>query len=158
MTERGDDELTARAVSIARNGFGTVVVGFDGSPTSRSALLFAGGLASRGDAELVVVLVGDANPIWALSPGATNADAEQDLELAEILRADTENQLGGLGVRWRFERRDGDAADQLLEVGRETGADLVVVGRSEGGLAKRVLGSVASTLTREADRPVLVVP
>jgi len=158
MTDTTDDALLARAEAIARDGFASIVVGFDGSDSSRGALLFAAGLASRGDAQLLVVLVGEPNALYTLSPGAAAADAEEALELEQILRADTANQLEGLGVDWRFERRDGSAADELLAIGREVGADLIVVGRSEGGLAKRVLGSVASHLTRQADRPVLVVP
>lgn len=158
MTDTSDGALFARAEAIARNGFTSIVVGFDGSGTSRGALIFAAGLASRGDAELVAVLVGEPNALYALSPGAAAAGAEDALELEQILRADTANQLNGLGIRWRFERRDGSPAEELLAIGREAGADLIVVGRSEGGLAKRVLGSVASHLTRQADRPVLVVP
>ncbi len=158
MSETGDDALLARAQAIARDGFTSIVVGFDGSPTSRSALVFAGGLASRGDAELLVVLVGEPNPVWAVSPGATAADALETAELAEILRADTANQLDGLDVRWRFERRDGNPAEELLLAGRDVGADVIVVGRSSGGLAKRMMGSLTSHVTREADRPVLVVP
>lgn len=158
MSESTDRDLLERGVGIARDGFASIVVGFDGSPTSRSALVFAGGLAARGDAELVVVLVGAANPIWALSPGATAADAELDAGLAEVLQADTANQLSDLDVRWRFEHREGDAAEELLATGRETSADLIVVGRASDRLARRLVGSVAATLTREADRPVLVVP
>lgn len=157
-TPGSDGDLFDRAGSIARDGFTTIVVGFDGSDSSRSALVFAAGLASRGDAELVVVLVGEPHVLFSFSPGAAAADAEDALELEQVLRADSLNQLGDLGIRWRFERRDGDAADELLAIGREIGADLVVVGRAEGGLATRVLGSVAGKLTREADRPVLVVP
>lgn len=151
-------DLSARAGSTVRDGFTTIVVGFDGSDSSRGALVFAAGLASRGEAELVVVLVGEPHVLFSFSPGAAAADAEDALELEQVLRADSLNQLGDLGTRWRFERRDGDAADELLAVGRETHADLIVVGRSAGGLTKRVLGSVAGKLTREADRPVLVVP
>lgn len=153
-----DGDLSARAGSIVRDGSTTIVVGFDGSDSSRGALVFAAGLASRGEAELVVVLVGEPHVLSSFSPGAAAADAEDALELEQVLRADSLNQLGDLGTPWRFERRDGDAADELLAVGREAHADLIVVGRSAGGLTKRVLGSVAGKLTREADRPVLVVP
>lgn len=158
MSDTEDEALLARARTIAREGFTSIVVGFDGSPTSRSALLFAGGLASRGAAELLVVLVGEPNPLWAVSPGATAAEAMETAELAEVLRADTANQLADLDVRWRFERRDGDPAEELLLAGRDVDADMIVVGRSGGGLARRVMGSLTSRVTREADRPVLVVP
>jgi len=158
MTDTSDGALFARAEAIARTGFTSIVVGFDGSDASRGALVFSAGLASRGDSELVAVLVGEPNALYALSPGAAAADAADALELELVLRADTANHVDGLGIRWRFERRDGNPAEELLAMGRETGADLIVVGRSEGGLAKRVLGSVATHLTRHADRPVLVVP
>jgi nucleotide-binding universal stress UspA family protein len=51
-----------------------------------------------------------------------------------------------------------DVADTLLDIARERGAAVVVVG-SHGitGLRTRLLGSVARKLIEHSDRPVLVI-
>ena len=52
----------------------------------------------------------------------------------------------------------GDAADALMHVARDQGAELIVVGtRGLGGLKRLVLGSVSAKLVREAPCDVLVV-
>ena len=51
-----------------------------------------------------------------------------------------------------------DVADTLIDIARERGAAVVVVG-SHGisGLRKRLLGSVSRKLIEHCDRPVLVI-
>jgi nucleotide-binding universal stress UspA family protein len=51
-----------------------------------------------------------------------------------------------------------DVADMLIEIARERGAAVVVVG-SHGisGLRNRLLGSVSRKLIEHCDRPVLVI-
>ena len=51
-----------------------------------------------------------------------------------------------------------DVADTLIDIARERGAAVIVVG-SHGisGLRTRLLGSVSRTLIQHCDRPVLVI-
>lgn len=54
--------------------------------------------------------------------------------------------------------REGDAAEQILQVVREEEMDLVVVGSHGAGRAERaILGSTSDALVRAAPCPVLVV-
>lgn len=59
----------------------------------------------------------------------------------------------------RIYREDGDIGRELLDVARETGVDLLVVGTHGRGLAARMLlGSIAVHVLRHVPCPVLVVP
>ncbi len=54
--------------------------------------------------------------------------------------------------------RNGRPATALLDVAREVGADLVVVGRrGRGGFAGLLMGSVSRTVAQRATSPVAVV-
>ena len=53
---------------------------------------------------------------------------------------------------------EGHAADEIVRLGEELGADAIVVGSRDPGLVRRaVLGSVSSEVARRASTPVLVV-
>ncbi len=53
----------------------------------------------------------------------------------------------------------GQPVEEILDLGEEIGADLIVVGRRSIGLARRlVTGSVSGEISRRAPCPVLVVP
>jgi nucleotide-binding universal stress UspA family protein len=72
---------------------------------------------------------------------------------------DCELVLAGHDIAWSFERRQGDAATELLRAADDHDATCVVVGRHGHRLITRVLmGSVTDRLVHHADRPVLVVP
>jgi nucleotide-binding universal stress UspA family protein len=66
-----------------------------------------------------------------------------------------------VGIADDAERRVvlGPASEALVEAARDDDATLIVVGsRGMGGLRSALLGSVSSSVLREADRPVVVVP
>lgn len=53
----------------------------------------------------------------------------------------------------------GDVAESILAHGRQTGAQLLVLGRErQNGIRQYLLGSVTSTVLRGANCPVLVIP
>jgi len=65
------------------------------------------------------------------------------------------------GAESAAERRviPGDAADRILEEARREGADLIVVGsRGRGAVRSALLGSVSTSVAREAPCPVVLVP
>lgn len=69
----------------------------------------------------------------------------------------TELQEQGLSVQtdWRI----GSADDEILEVARTMGADLIVMGRSDlSSFFNRLAGSAVTDVANEAACPVLVVP
>jgi nucleotide-binding universal stress UspA family protein len=61
-----------------------------------------------------------------------------------------------VGVPARTVVRIGEPGTEIVDVGRESNADLIVVGHDAIGVSNR-RGSVAGHVTRCADRPVLVV-
>jgi nucleotide-binding universal stress UspA family protein len=64
----------------------------------------------------------------------------------------------GTGVGWEFIVRDGSPGEEIVEVVKEIGADLVVVGSNRhSSLHNLILGSTAAHLTAHSPAPVLVM-
>ena len=125
-------------VGDARLAPGPVVCGIDGSERAQDALYVATRLADDLHAALTIVSA------WA-------ADAQDTAGLAAIKTpaADHVERLIA----------SGDPAEVLTQAASERKASLLIVGsRGRGALRARVLGSVSSTVTRRAHRPVVIVP
>jgi nucleotide-binding universal stress UspA family protein len=133
----------------------TIAVATDGSATASKAVEMARDLARRFDAKLVLLSAfkdsgrqasGDSVEIqWATSNSA---------RVREILsRAEDQMRREGVDCTTRVE--EGDAADVLVELASECGADLLVIGNK--GMQRRVLGSVPNTVAHSAPCSVLVV-
>jgi nucleotide-binding universal stress UspA family protein len=132
-----------------------VVVGIDGSDTSRLALAAAVDLASIGRVPVVAVhAVGlmdriDGDHVPAFGHQAEIADA-------------LDGWCAGFddcGVRIVRRLEQGAPVDVLLRVAAETAATMIVVGRrGVGGRPDLLLGSTAHQVIERADRAVLVVP
>jgi nucleotide-binding universal stress UspA family protein len=123
---------------------GTIICGIDESPAAREAIDVARDLSVRLGARLVLVHV------------AANESARRD---GELLLAEM------VVDRWpgrRVERRVacGSPSEVLASIADEERADLLVVGAARGHrlLSSAVLGSVATSLSRGAPCPVVVVP
>jgi len=152
-------------VPSREEGRPTVVVGVDGSPGSRAALIDAMRSASRRGAHLHVLAAYEP-PEWRLgptpgSPLPTRAEIETEL-LAAVrdMVTDVAYELGGEHMR-RPEvdvvARPGEAAEVLVDAAR--GADELVVGhRGRGAVASTLLGSVGLRCVLHAPCPVRVVP
>lgn len=112
-----------------------ILVGFDGSESSRRALDTAADLVGYGS-NLAVVHV--------RREGATSSpiDLARDVLLRRQLTA-------------RYLERCGQPEKEIVVVAEAIGADLIVVGRRN--VLKRVLGSVSSSVVRRAPCDVLVV-
>jgi nucleotide-binding universal stress UspA family protein len=135
---------------------GPVVVGIDGSPTSRLALAWALDEARATRSRLVAVHtwrlagIGDAYASAHLAVGALLDGATRLLE-RELEQADTH----GVEIESRLE--EGSAAAALVEA--STTASLVVVGsRGHRPLTGLVLGSVSDQVAHHARSTVVVVP
>jgi nucleotide-binding universal stress UspA family protein len=138
-----------------------IVVGVDGSETSRQALRWAAAEAELHDAELHVVSAWDVPAMGAgagMGAGWTIADSDELRALAQSLVSSVvEQELGSnpsAKVRPSIER--GSTAHVLLEASK--GADLLVVGsRGLGGFTGLMLGSVSSKMAHHASCPVVIV-
>jgi nucleotide-binding universal stress UspA family protein len=139
-----------------------IVVGVDGSETSRHALRWAADEAQSHDAELHVVHAWEVPGLGAgvgLGPGRrASAAPEGQRDAAQQLLSDVlESELGAHPpgkVRSSIGR--GSAASVLLEASE--GADLLVVGsRGLGGFKGLLLGSVSTKMANHARCPLVIV-
>ncbi|HEX3788137.1 MAG TPA: universal stress protein [Pseudonocardiaceae bacterium] len=149
MAQRGEFE-------IGKDGVGTVVIGYDDSPSSVHAAAWAAGLVRRERGLLVIVYVEAlSNPAY-WSSFSVSAAVQTAQEFVENLRALAAEQLTPRGVNFDVVHGRGEPAGVLEKVAEEHKADCIVVGRSrrKGGL----LGSVPRSLLAHSARPVVVVP
>lgn len=123
-----------------------VVVGYDGTPSSRAALLVAAGEAVRRDRNLLIVHADDDG--WELVR-AREKGRDPLADAVEIVRP--------LITRDRVSLLDriGPAAAVLCEQGEN--AELLVLGRGDLGLLAVIAGSVAIDVVCQAPCPVIVV-
>ncbi len=133
-----------------------IVVGVDGSGTSREALRWALSLGEIVGAEVVAVhAVGLLEEVHdrTAPAGAWRADLRNLVEntwCAPMVRASCAH---------RVELRDGPPAEVLLRAAADERADLLVVGsRGVGANPALALGSTSLHLLQAASVPVLVVP
>ena len=127
---------------IARRMFRSIVVGTDGSDTARQAVREATELAAAVGASIELVSVYE--PGRREDGEATVGEAAAEVEAA--------------GVAVRTYAREGDAADAVLDVAEEIGADLIVVGNKGMTGAKRfLLGSVPNKVSHHAPCSVLII-
>ncbi len=140
-----------------------LVVGYDGSPPASRALDAAARLLQGRTGRIEVVYVAHLPSIDMMSPGAV-AEMEVSFdEIARDLRAQAGEQLRGREERWKFERRQGLIADELIAVATairdaHPGDNVAIVVGSSSHAMHRVVGSVAVSLARHSPVPIVVVP
>jgi nucleotide-binding universal stress UspA family protein len=130
-----------------------IVVGYDGTAQARDALALAEALHGPLDAELVVAVVDELEPLFGDVPG--------QLKTRDEFFADTFDEVAGVLGGSGFTRQTGagSAAGELDRILSESGADLVVVGSTHRGPVGRVLpGSVAERLLAGASSAVMIAP
>ncbi|MCX4744144.1 universal stress protein [Kitasatospora sp. NBC_01287] len=134
-----------------------VVVGVDGSPSSRAALRWAVGHARLlgGVVEVVGVVELPVNFGWS----APVVDTTFDEDVTRRRFTEELDAVLGAGERPVAVREllvRGDPVEALLEAGR--GAEVLVVGsRGHGSVARALLGSVSTEVARQAPCPVVIV-
>ena len=139
---------------VAQHQEGPVVVGVDGSESSKEALRWAARMAAVEGVEIVAITAWD-YPQAYNSPVDVNWRPDVD---AEVILADTLREVFGDERPPGLEARavHGPARTVLLEASE--GASLVVVGsRGHGGFAGLLLGSVSSACAEHGHCPVVVV-
>ncbi|MCA7935461.1 universal stress protein [Burkholderia cepacia] len=145
-----------------------IFVGLDGSPSARLALNEAIRIAAASGGEVTCAYVVEHRPQLvdvdagfaaerdgdaAATDAATDA-ATPVLDAAKAVLA----QEHVPGTVRALDAYGEDVATVLMRTAAETDADLIVMGTSgRHGLRRLLLGSVAESLLRAADRPVLLV-
>jgi len=140
--------------------YDTIVVGTDGSPTATTAVDHAARLARLSGATLHVGMAAPALPMFASGDMmiAANQWTDASARATESALADAEAIARDAGADVVTHALAGDAADALLALCDDVGADLLVVGnRSMHGARRFLLGSVASRCAHHADTSVLIV-
>ena len=119
-----------------------MLVGYDGSEFAKRALARA------------VSLAGSGGSVTVASVTASNAQASDMVAHQRLL-----SEAKGLATRdVETLELSGDTAKALMKAAKDTGADFLVVGsRGRGAAASLFLGSVSSTLAREAPCDVVIV-
>ena len=148
-----------------------VLIAYDGSEVSRAAVrhaaeLFAGRpavLATVWEPGLAAVAMGPPDALGMSTvpdPATIEAVDRVQREHAATVADDGAEfaRSVGLAAEPHAVPDEFDVADTLIDIARERGAAVVVVG-SHGisGLRSRVLGSVSQRLIEHCDRPVLVI-
>lgn len=143
------------------NNIRKIVVGTDFNELAAAALRFAGGIAARAGAELVVVYADVFEPPQEF----TAAQVKHIAETIERSKSRTREQLEGHirkhvpeGVLCKPFVADGLAAPAIAMIADTEHADFIAVGtHGRGGLQRLMMGSVAEAIIREARVPVLTV-
>ncbi len=159
---------TPAPVLVVRGGpIARVVLGWDGSPSASRAAGLLRTWPLFGGAAVRVVSVADIEvPWWTGFPedGSPNlvpiyleaADASRRQH--ELLAREMTAVLRAAGLNAETDRREGDAATEILAAARASQADLIVIGtHGRTGLTRLLLGSVARNVLQHATCSVLVV-
>jgi nucleotide-binding universal stress UspA family protein len=133
----------------------TIVHATDFSESSGAAFRLACSLARDYGARLVVLHV-QPPPVgvYAMEPAFFPPEGQREEVLNELHGV----RPGDPAVRVQHRLVEGDPADEILEVAKESGADLIVLGtHGRRGLGRLLLGSVAEQVVRKAPCPVVTV-
>lgn len=141
---------------------GAIVIGFDGTVGSHAALFAAIELARATARDVVVVHVEHTPPIAAAGTAiglGAGAMVQAEEAFAEVCRQNSADILDAANVRWTFEARKGNPADELTDAAAEHAASYIVVGRhGHHRLGRLLAGSVSQRLLHTARHPLLVIP
>jgi len=141
----------------------TILVGIDGSETSRRAAEFAASVAKSNDLQLVVAYVIE----WsAFTFNTPQENEERHMRREEEITTAREKVLNPMlqalekeGVKVSGIVRHGQVADVLIRIGKEKDASQLVLGRiGQSKIKTMVFGSVAAKLVQLSDIPITIVP
>lgn len=140
-----------------------ILIGVDDSPHSRAAVDFVKRMPWGSQTKVIVVSV--ARPVVAAYAEIPMSAAVPFVEMTESvvqahqeIAAKCEDTLKSASFATEAKVIEGDPRTALVEAARDQRADLVVVGsHGRSGIAKLILGSVASHVVTHAPCSVLVV-
>lgn len=133
----------------------TVVVGVDGSPSSKAALRWALWHADGVSGRILAMQAWDVPLIYHWEAAGLEDPATTT---AKELRATVDEVAEATSVPIENTVAQGHAARSLVDLTRSSSADLLVVGnRGHGGFTEALLGSVGQYCVHHAPCPVLVL-
>src|ERR1700729_2119242 len=134
-----------------------VVVGYDGSGSSRHALAYAAGMARRLGRPLLLAYITSPSIFCEPLSGQVIAPIRDSDETHRWLLAELDEVCDREGLDVRIVTRQGSPAREIAAAADEFGADALVIG-APARLWHQVAGSVPGWLARHAHCPVIVVP
>jgi nucleotide-binding universal stress UspA family protein len=138
-----------------------IILATDGSEHAELALSTAADLANITNSELHVVhVVGVYYPdLQSVSDPAFEEMLQRlEQEAQELLDDQVRKIEEAGGIVQEAHTRKGRQDQQIIHLGEELGAGLIVMGsRGRGGVRRALMGSVADSVVRHAHCPVLVV-
>ena len=144
-------------------GFGKIVVAFDGSADSTKAVRLAASLSSKHGSDVTLVHVYSSPAIGFSAASGMPIPDYGDLEDAARASGQTTHSRGlqlakDLGISARGELIEAPSVvEAIVNFSASEKADLIVVGtRGMTGFRQLILGSVSSGLVSHAKCPVLV--
>lgn len=140
-----------------------IVVGFDGSDSSRRAVDFAVKIAKAQGKTLVIAHILEWSPYSFLTPNELeerHKRRNQELQRAETaLLNPLVQELSDSGVEITTALKYGHIAETLVKIAHDEEATHVVIGRTGHSLLEsRLFGSVAGSLAQASPAPVTIVP
>ena len=128
-----------------------ILVAYDGSQSSRRALLQAAELVGRGGTVGVINVI----TTQAVSSRLETVDDGERVRQRRLLQ-EARMLLAEHGVETSTVKAVGDPTTEIRAAAEESGAGIVVVGRGNG-VRRLIHGSVSARLVRQAPCDVLVV-
>lgn len=141
-----------------------LVVGYDGTEPAERALLAAAHRLGDTPGRLEIVYVAHVPASVAFSAQAVASVREGLDDEAQDLAGRVQDLVGPIGVKWHFQRRNGEIAPELLEAATEQleaegpNTHLVLVLGGSAHKIDRYLNSTPIKVLRQDRFEVLVVP
>ncbi|HXL91538.1 MAG TPA: universal stress protein [Streptosporangiaceae bacterium] len=134
-----------------------VIVGYNGSASSRNAMAYAAGVSLRLGRPLLLLYVCSSGVYCEPLTGQV-VGAQRDTEALERwLLAELDQITGGAEIEVHVRTRRGSPARELAAAASDFCADALVIGAPRH-FWRRIAGSVPGWLARHARCPVIVVP
>lgn len=151
-----------RAMEQARFEYGmdgprSILVGIDSSETAMHAAAYAAGLARRQGTHLIALHVVSTSSVSAQMAATAGMMLQVQDEITEDLRRTLLDGAARIGLSAEFVVRRGNPYKELVGLAHERRVDAIVVGASTQS-GRRLVGSLAGRLVRDAAWPVTVVP
>ncbi|HET9392445.1 MAG TPA: universal stress protein [Candidatus Rubrimentiphilum sp.] len=141
--------------------FKQIIVPIDGSDCAEKAIEVAAVLAKEQGATCTVCMVVDiaqAAGLGFATPELVSGWLKTVQTQAEVVVLEAAARLMVKGVPAKTEVVEGHPTDAILQVAKKHRGDIIVMGsHGRTGLRRLFLGSVAESVLRSADIPVLVV-
>jgi nucleotide-binding universal stress UspA family protein len=140
-----------------------IVVGTDGSETAGRAVRAAGQLSLGTGGRVHIVSAYQQRAVgrvgFVVSPASESSTWQAKLEKeVDTLLQDAASTLTAMGAKVECHACAGDAAEAILEIAEQQGADLIVVGdRGMRGAQRFLLGSVPGKISHHAPCSVMII-